>query len=970
MTGPRRPESTAPTGGRSPRAARRARITGAAVALVLIVVAVIAGIAYRQDARDDARDANRRRADTIAAALTRALTNRETVVRATGSFLEEQTYATREEFRRFTGELQGDVRADTSVTWNPRVGAAFPTLYIHPPGPTPLRPGGDLGADPRRRAAVLLAWTRGVPTLTGPLTLAPGVPGALLVAPARGPLGPGRRVRGVVTSSVSYPALEESLTSALPHIGFAVDDGEDRILGTGTPAASSGRTTVMAAGRRWSVQAWGVTAGGLVGGMMIGALGSAVAVLIGLLIAQSGRREQRVADEVVRRTRQLAEARDRAASVVGQAQDGIATIAADGTLEEANARYRELIALDATGPVTGVDALSVWHPDDRAAVAGALEDARAGRVPVPLEVRPRAGDGPERWTRLAHGPLLPERPAEGVVQVATDITERRRSEATEAALRRIAVGVAAGDDPETVLSAVAAESRRLVGGEGAWVLRFEPAGRALVIGADLSGPAFAEALGMDTSVGRLLGTPEGTSLAEVRRTGRPARRDRYVHDPADPDVPTAISSSVAVPVIADGTLWGGLTVASAREFGLPADAEARLERFASVAGLAVAAAGARAELVEQATTDFVTRLANHRVFYDRLTREVGRARAAHELSLAVFDVDGFGMLGVTHGHAAGDAALAVLAGLMAGRVRQRDLLARIGGDELALLMPDTPLVEAVRIADEMRERIAGHVFGEAGRLTVSVGVAGTREAGADKRALLRAADAALYWAKAEGRDRVRAHDAATMTDLTPGDRVRRLERDLAMRGLRALARAVDARDTDTREHSERVASLAEDIARALRWDPEDARRLRDAALVHDIGKLGVPDAVLHKPGALDPAEIEVVRTHAPLGAEIVGDVLDTEQVAWVRHHHERFDGRGYPTGLRGDEIPAGARILAVADSYDVMVSVRTYKAARETGDALDEVRCCAGTQFDPAAVSALLRLAAVGRIPRPSHNGH
>ena len=183
--------------------------------------------------------------------------------------------------------------------------------------------------------------------------------------------------------------------------------------------------------------------------------------------------------------------------------------------------------------------------------------------------------------------------------------------------------------------------------------------------------------------------------------------------------------------------------------------------------------------------------------------------------------------------------------------------------------------------------------------------------------------------------------------------------------MRALARAIDAKDPTTQSHSERVAAVAERLALASGWSPERAAELRDAGLIHDVGKSGVPDAVLLKPGRLDPDEYELVKQHAERGAAIVSEVLSDAQVAWVRHHHERWDGRGYPHGLSGADIPEGARLLAIADAWDVMVSERTYQRAKTTAEARQECRRGAGRQFCPAAVEALLCLddASLGAAP-------
>lgn len=167
----------------------------------------------------------------------------------------------------------------------------------------------------------------------------------------------------------------------------------------------------------------------------------------------------------------------------------------------------------------------------------------------------------------------------------------------------------------------------------------------------------------------------------------------------------------------------------------------------------------------------------------------------------------------------------------------------------------------------------------------------------------------------------------------------------ALAGLRALARAIDAKDPLTASHSERVARLSVAIAARLGWADERIALLREAALVHDVGKIGIADAILLKPGQLTDEEYDVVRQHATLGANIVEGVLSPEQVGWVRWHHERPDGRGYPDGLAGGAIPEGAAIIALADTWDVMTVSRPYSPPKSREEALSECLRLAGRQF-------------------------
>ena len=201
-----------------------------------------------------------------------------------------------------------------------------------------------------------------------------------------------------------------------------------------------------------------------------------------------------------------------------------------------------------------------------------------------------------------------------------------------------------------------------------------------------------------------------------------------------------------------------------------------------------------------------------------------------------------------------------------------------------------------------------------------------------------------------------------MRELDQRQRTRELDRSQALVGLRALARAIDAKDPATQEHAERVAALTVRLATARGWAPSRVALLRDAALLHDVGKIGVPDAILLKEGPLDEEEFAIVREHSVLGARIVGDVLDEEQIAWIAGHHERPDGSGYPGALAGDDVPEGAALLALADAWDVMVSDRSYSPQMTLDAALAEVRARGGTQFAAAAVEALETLAQRGDL--------
>jgi diguanylate cyclase (GGDEF)-like protein len=361
--------------------------------------------------------------------------------------------------------------------------------------------------------------------------------------------------------------------------------------------------------------------------------------------------------------------------------------------------------------------------------------------------------------------------------------------------------------------------------------------------------------------------------------------------------------------------------------------------------------GGRRLLEGRAFTDPLTGLANHRAFQERLHAEVARAlRHDRPLALALIDVDHFKAINDLSGHATGDRVLATLGARLQGLLRSEDLLARIGGDEFALLMPETEEGQARIVLERARVELERTPLVDDIRVRISSGICELSRAG-DGDALVRLADGALYWSKEHGRNVTAVYDPATVRELSATERVERLQRSQAIAGIRALAAAIDAKDPSTREHSERVAALAARLARLRGWSAERVAQLHEAALVHDVGKIGVPDAILLKPGRLDRDEYEIVKQHAALGARIVADILDREQVSWIRSHHERPDGRGYPDGLT--KIPEGAALLAVADCFDVMTVARPYSRAMAPHDALAECRSVVGVQFTADAVAAL-----------------
>ena len=363
-----------------------------------------------------------------------------------------------------------------------------------------------------------------------------------------------------------------------------------------------------------------------------------------------------------------------------------------------------------------------------------------------------------------------------------------------------------------------------------------------------------------------------------------------------------------------------------------------------------------AELARLATHDTLTGLVNHRRFRERLEEEVARAsRTGTPLSLAILDLDHFKQVNDTCGHPAGDRVLAEVGARFRALSRAGEEIARVGGEEFAWILPATDGAGAYAAAERARQAVEREPFDGVGNLTVSIGVCEVGP-GADATELYRLADVALYWAKDHGRNIVFRYSAETAASLVGQSRshTAAMEHRLRLRALHAIARMVEEGHPTSHGHAERVADLAATLAERLGWPAVDISDLREAAILHDIGKIIVPKSVLLKPGGFTPGEWTQMRNHPVVGDDMLEDVLSDVQRAWVRGHHERWDGDGYPDGLAGTAIPEGARILAAADSWDVMTSDRVYSDALTCDEAIAEVRGSAGRQFDPGAAAALI----------------
>src|SRR3954452_14646479 len=365
-----------------------------------------------------------------------------------------------------------------------------------------------------------------------------------------------------------------------------------------------------------------------------------------------------------------------------------------------------------------------------------------------------------------------------------------------------------------------------------------------------------------------------------------------------------------------------------------------------------------ARLADAARTDALTGLLNRRGFQELMEVETERAlRSARPLAILVGDLDHFKHLNDRFGHAAGDLALRRFGEIASSASRRIDAVARIGGEEFALLLPDTEQHAAYLLAERLRRAVKEP--GADGELpSVSFGVASFPSHAADAEALMHAADQALYAAKAMGRDRSVIYNPEVLASVLGGN-LDPVAGNKPLSPFPVLAETLDLPDSGTASHSQTVGRLSALIAKALGFDDPRVERVRLAGILHDIGKIGIPDWILHKPGKLDDAEWAEIRKHPEMGARIAASAKLDDISEWILCHHERVDGHGYPAGLPASEIPVEARILAVADAYEAMTSDRVYKLAMPAEDAERELRDQSDAQFDAAVVDALLGAIAI-----------
>jgi diguanylate cyclase (GGDEF)-like protein len=393
-----------------------------------------------------------------------------------------------------------------------------------------------------------------------------------------------------------------------------------------------------------------------------------------------------------------------------------------------------------------------------------------------------------------------------------------------------------------------------------------------------------------------------------------------------------------------------------RVAGIPA--ERRLARAFNEAARAFFQTEARA------THDRLTGVPNRETLLTVLASEVERAgRHEKPLSVAFIDIDRFKAINDTYGHNSGDAVLRQVASLVASSVRGSDTVGRYGGEEFMLILPETTPEEAVALAESLRALVMQAPLEIAGqqsvKATISIGISGGRGSQLQIDTLVDRADAAMYAAKALGRNRTylfRELDEEATVRRAPISSEHRAQAHAIGRwasdtATQALASVLAPQPHHRGRPSDMIAALATGIGLEMGLPPEEIERVRIASLLHDLGKIAIPEEILDKPSTLSDEEWQTIGQHPRIGQVILEHASSLrDAIPVVLHHHERYNGGGYPHGLRASEIPIGARIVAVADAYHAMVHDRPYSSALSHADALTELRAHAGTQFDPAVV--------------------
>lgn len=632
-----------------------------------------------------------------------------------------------------------------------------------------------------------------------------------------------------------------------------------------------------------------------------------------------------------------------ATAVISALRDALIVVDERGTITDVNGTFCTMTGFG-RHQLIGTRQYRFWSRVDRAAnaagIADVLRTTEVGAGQVELVLTRRSGD---RFQVSASIAALRDRDGEPIGYAAT-IRELGHAPLNPAVamppepdqtglISELALAIAE-PSVDVAFARIAEHAAHAVTGDAAMIVRIE--------GGDAARVGRWAAPGTPDIVGAI----PPSSVSQVFADGSLRSED-------GPNQPFA--SVIGLPIRLGGRPWGVLYVAASSGSGpLPGDAIARLSRFLATATLALIAVDARRPSDTAASRDSLTGLDERAAFDERLYSELGRAeRYGRDLSLVVMEVGGVDTIAADHGEGCADRVLTAAAGILSRLIRVGDVVARIRPGGFAWLLPETDSRAAVLAAERAQGLIGTIVLPSGGFVTVSCGIADAREADHDPGEIFRQAELAVRHACSAGAGVIARFGASRPQTTTVAYGADGRRQTLA--SLRLVARVMDTTGGQSAQTSELVADVAERTARRLGWSDDDARRLHEATLVRDIGMLGIPEQIRSNPHGLSAAERRRLQTHAELGAQLVGQVLTEAQVAWIRHHHERFDGAGYPAGISGNRIPEGARIIAAADAWIELMS--ELKGRTCTSEILGQFEAEAGLQFCPDVVTALIEIA-------------
>jgi diguanylate cyclase (GGDEF)-like protein len=501
-------------------------------------------------------------------------------------------------------------------------------------------------------------------------------------------------------------------------------------------------------------------------------------------------------------------------------------------------------------------------------------------------------------------------------------------------------------------------------------------------------------------------------VGQVARTGKPATYRSLPTTQSGPKPVLADSqTAMALPIFYADHLHGVLYVETVERVDFSEEESLLLHTLADLISGALHNALTFQKAQEQAITDGLTGVKTHRFFMEALSSEWKRSsRAGRSFALVLMDLDRFKFVNDFYGHLEGDLVLQRVGQILETNCRRSDVVARYGGDEFVILMPETTMEQARQLAAKLRGWVSADPLLREKNISASFGIACYPLHGSSPQELIQVADASMYLSKHQGgntvstadhvdpnearrwkRDVLEAYLGVTLkrlfatgpeafeeihqrlrqfTDSLPETEVAGAPQDSTtvpqsiLDTVTSLAYAIDAKDQYTQGHSQKVSAYAALLAEALGMSEPEVEEIRLAAVLHDVGKVGIPEGILNKSGPLNPEEWDVMKTHVVFGGRILEPLAPLARIReMVLHHHEFFDGSGYPNGLTGETIPLGARVITIADSYDTITSDRSYKKGRTAEQALSELERCANSQFDGRLVAAFVR--AMRQLPNP-----